>query len=269
MPELPEVETVARELRDTIAGRRIGSLHALWEKSFDNRCGIPLEGQQIASVERKGKYLIINLEHTFLIVHLRMTGQLLYFAEGSGNIGKHVRIRILFEDQSELLFKDMRKFGRIYHVCDKEEILREVGVDALNPELDKNYFKALLKKSNMNLKAFLLSQKYISGLGNIYVDESLFRARLHPGSIASGLSESKYDLLFDTIRHVLKIAVRNMGSTISDYRDTYGNAGNNQKFFKVYGRTGLPCYVCGMPVEKIRLAGRGTHFCPSCQKSRN
>jgi formamidopyrimidine-DNA glycosylase len=265
MPELPEVETVAQELRDNVLGRRIKSVTAIWNRSFDNQCETALAGQSIERIDRKGKYLILNLERTFLIIHLRMTGQLLFYPGKVDAAEDHVRIIMQFVDQTELHFKDMRKFGRFYHVSDIQGILNNVGIDALDRQLGLPMFRKVLRNSKMNIKAFLLSQKYISGLGNIYVDESLFLSRLHPSTMVSDLTPSESKRLFENIVFVLKQAVRNMGSTISDYRDMYGNRGNNQKFFRVYGRAGDPCPVCGTQIKKIKFAGRGTHFCPSCQ----
>lgn len=266
MPELPEVETVARELRQNILGRTLKSIDPLWGRSMDVRCDIPLENQSVKSIARKGKYLIVSFTRSFLVIHLRMTGQLLFYTQGLQKPHNHVRIIVTFTDGSQLHFRDMRKFGRFYHVIDPDEIIKNIGMDALDMQMNLHTFRTLLSNSRMNLKAFLLSQYYISGLGNIYVDESLFRSHLHPSDIAASLSKGQSELLFNSIRTVLNEAVENMGSTISDYRDTYGNAGNNQNFFRVYGRVGNPCVECGTMVKKMRFAGRGTYYCPSCQK---
>ncbi len=265
MPELPEVETVAGELRSLITGKVIDDVRPFWDKSFQNKSQRPLTGQRIESIGRKGKYLIFRLSNTFLIIHLRMTGQLIYQTNTNNMSENHVRAKIYFDDGSSLNFKDMRKFGRIYHVDHDESFLEKVGCDALDPKMDVSTFTKLLTLSRMSIKAFLLSQKYISGLGNIYVDESLFRAGIHPAVSAAEISAQSAGELFLVLQQVLRSAVKNMGTTISDYRDAFGNSGNNQRFLKVYGRQGLPCNVCGTPVKKIKLAGRGTHFCPMCQ----
>ena len=179
---------------------------------------------------------------------------------------KYLRTKICFSDGSALLFMDKRKFGRIYHVENSDTFLAKVGIDAVDPTLNDDLFSSMLKKSRMSIKAFLLSQKYMSGMGNIYVDESLFRAGIHPASVASKISKTKAKLLFAEIRAVLFFAIDNMGSTISDYRTVNGNIGNNQKYFKVYQQTGRPCINCGSVIKKIKLAQRGTHFCAQCQK---
>lgn len=267
MPELPEVETVARELRLRIIGKEINAIEALWSRSFQNMTDSELSGQHILEVGRRGKYLILKMTKTWLVAHLRMTGQLLYFEQTDDcDFDDYIRVVITFSDQSCLLFKDVRKFGRIYHVENPDDQIAHVGTDAL--EVDIEYFSKCLKACKMNIKAFLLSQKYISGVGNIYADEALFLSGLHPSVISNKIKEKKARFLFENIQYVLKNSIVNMGSTISDYRDPAGEKGKNQFYFKVYGRTGLPCTVCGTPIEKIRFAGRGTHFCPECQKNK-
>lgn len=266
MPELPEVETVARELRKLIIDKQIEGIETAWNRSFDNRCAIEVAKQKINSVQRKGKYLIIELTRSFLIVHLRMTGQLLYKSAGQTiDSIDHIRVIIKFK-QGMLLFKDVRKFGRIYHVSNAVAFLDHIGTDALDTAVTKEHFYKLLKPSRMNIKAFLLSQKYISGMGNIYTDEALFLSAVHPAMISGNLSKKQADLLHDNMLSVLNNSIQNMGSTISDYRDPEGKKGLNQLYFNVYGREGLLCKTCSTPVAKIRLAGRGTHFCPQCQK---
>lgn len=264
MPELPEVETVVRELRRQITGKKIKAIQALWPKSVEQRTTQSPVAKQIHGIDRRGKYIIMRLDGTALVVHLRMTGQLLFFAEPRPALDSHVRAIIYFEDGACLQFKDMRKFGRIYHLTSEQEVMKNIGTDAL--ELKSSYFRDMLAKSKMGLKAFLLNQKHLAGLGNIYCDEALFLSGLHPGRRANSLSATEAGRLFATIRDVLQSAIENMGSTISDYRDTKGNKGNNQKYFMVYSRENMPCKRCGTPVKKIKMVGRGTHFCPQCQK---
>jgi len=265
MPELPEVETVARELRQTITGRQISAVKAHWKKSFDNQSKAGLSGQNIISISRKGKYLIVALSHTFLIIHLRMTGQLIYRDEYDQHSDSHLRAQIDFSDGSKLLFRDTRKFGRIYHVDNPEHLLGEVGMDAMDSEMTADFFINVLAEHNTGIKALLLSQREISGLGNIYVDESLFRAGIHPAVKARQISEEKALGLYESIRHILSSAIENMGSTISDYRDIYGSSGTNQNFFKVYQRTGKACTECGAPIKRMIIGSRSTHYCPKCQ----
>lgn len=268
MPELPEVETVARELRELIIGKTIKNIHTYWYKSFNNQSSIPISGQVIEKIGRKGKYLSIQLTQSALIIHLRMTGQLLYNYKPDSD-ENHIRLKIIFTDNTTLLFIDTRKFGRIYHVNTADDILYKIGMDAIDPEMDDKLFKVLLKKSKLNIKSFLLAQDKIAGVGNIYADESLFRAGIHPASITDKIPDRKIKILHEHILSILHTAIKNMGSTISDYRDSYGNSGNNQKFFRVYQRTGESCVNCSTPISKLKIAGRGTHFCPECQKIYN
>lgn len=267
MPELPEVETVIRELKSKIIGKQIQKLSVIWHKTFVNNCETDIEDQTVRALRRKGKYILIYLNTSALIVHLRMTGQLLFIEESSTQIDTaYLRASIQFSDGSRLLFNDKRKFGRIYHVSEPEIILNKVGIDAMSPKLDIAKFRTMVKSSKMKIKSFLLSQKYISGLGNIYVDESLFRSGIHPASVSAAIEEFAIDSLYSEIRKVLTFAIKNMGSTISDYRDANGNMGNNQNFFRVYQQQGKPCVSCGQEIQKIKLGGRGTHFCPQCQR---
>jgi len=264
MPELPEVETVVRELKPELSGKILTGIDVLWPKTFRAKSQTPLKGRCIKTVARKGKYIVFQLDRGALVVHLRMTGQLLFTINKKQSA--HVRAVFKLNNGLRLYFRDVRKFGRIDYVDNAQDILAAVGIDALNPDLDERNFFKILQKSRMNLKAFLLSQKFISGLGNIYVDESLFRAGLHPASIAEKIPLPEALRLFKEIRFVLNFAVEHMGSTISDYRDAFGNSGGAQKFFRVYQRNGQPCLVCGGEIKKIKFAGRGTHFCPNCQK---
>ncbi len=270
MPELPEVETVVRELKPLLPGRTIKMVEPLWAKTFDNRAELPLSGQTIRQIRRIGKYILFDLDQSHLVIHLRMTGRLsLQSNHFDLEQHPHLRCLIYFTDGSVLMFEDTRKFGRIYHVEQPEEVLKEVGLDAFDPQMTFDYFYKVLKKRNMGIKAFLMSQKWIAGLGNIYTDESLFRAKIHPEQPCSKIGRKKAKDLYEAIQFILQKAVQNMGSTISDYRDAYGNPGQNQLYFKVYRRTGQPCFDCGTLIEKKRVAGRGTHFCPKCQKIRS
>jgi len=267
MPELPEVETVANELKASVINKKIVYIEALWAKSFDNRFDADLKGQIITSIGRRGKYLILNLSKSFLVIHLRMTGQLLYFEnESDANFDDYIRVVIKFNN-GLLLFKDVRKFGRVYHIKDPDIFLSHVGPDAFDQNMTLSVFKSKLLSSNMSIKAFLLSQKYISGMGNIYTDETLFVSKINPSSKANSIKYKKAEQLFLNMKTILRASINNMGSTISDYRDPAGNKGNNQFYFNVYDREGQPCKVCNTEIKKIKFAGRGTHFCPKCQKA--
>ncbi len=264
MPELPEVETVRRELQSMIIAKEVSSVQPVWMKTFQNQCHQTLRGQIVKTVARLGKYIVLELSETALIIHLRMTGQLIYRNQPHPE-HDYIRAIVHFADGSALYFKDIRKFGRIYHVCHPEDILYKVGPDALGEEWSLTTFRNVLNKSSMNIKAFLLSQRYISGLGNIYTDESLYRAGIHPKEAASRITAEKAETLYEAIRFILNRAVKYMGSTISDYRDLNGDSGQNQKFFEVYKREGQPCRRCGSIIIKNIIASRSTRICPGCQ----
>ncbi len=263
MPELPEVETIIREIRPRITGRLIKELDVFWAKTFENRLQIPIVGRRIEQVSRLGKYILIKLDEGNLIIHLRMSGQILINPSVKPS---HMRVLMRLENGINMAFNDVRKFGRWYFVQSLNEVVKKVGMDALDPRFTPVLFAELLKKSKMGIKAFLLSQRYIAGLGNIYVDESLFRSRIHPLSVSAKISRKAAGHLFEEIRNVLTFAIEHMGSTISDFRDANGKVGNAQNFFYVYQQQGRPCVRCGTLIKKQKISGRGTHFCPDCQK---
>lgn len=266
MPELPEVETVRRELEMLILGKEIKQIEPLWHRSYEELSAQDVRGQKIEKIGRRGKYLFLHLSQSNLIIHLRMTGQLLYFEDADMNeLSPYVRVIISFKDHSVLYFHDVRKFGRISYVDDIAKTLGHVGPDALDDVVTETYFKDCLNSSSANIKGFLLAQKNVSGIGNIYADEALFLAGVDPRSTAKDIPEKKKIALYNSVLLVLKRSVENMGSTISDYRDPSGNSGQNQNYFNVYSRGGLECKKCSYKIEKIKHAGRGTHFCPKCQ----
>ncbi len=266
MPELPEVEIVVRELREQVLDKTIKKIDVLWDKTYEQRCSLPVAGQVIKQIGRKGKYILLYMPDSVLVVHLRMTGQLLFMEKPENGPAKHIRAVLSFDDGSRLYFKDVRKFGRIYHVKNAGEAMPNVGEDAMSAQMDGLHFSKLLHGHSMGIKAFLLNQRFLAGVGNIYADESLFKAGIHPGRDTRSILADESMRLFKTLRETLQQAINNMGSTISDYRDTRGNEGTNQKYFNVYGRAGKQCKSCGSILEKTKMAGRGTHYCPNCQK---
>jgi len=268
MPELPEVETIVRELRMKIIGEIFTEFIPIWSGSFVEDKKLTLNGRQIEEINRKGKYILFNLNKGYLITHLRMTGQLIV-RDSVPDDKKHLRLIFTFKSGKYLLYYDLRKFGRIYHTIDSEKVLQNTGIDALSEDLDGMRFAELMKNKTTLIKPFLLNQKYIAGFGNIYIDESLFRAKIHPQTKVSELSPTMIKKLFSESRNVLLEAISRMGSTISDYKTTGGGFGTNQNFFRVYQRNGLPCLVCDTMIEKTFVGGRGTHYCPKCQKMNN
>jgi formamidopyrimidine-DNA glycosylase len=265
MPELPEVETVTRELTKYIKGKTIDTLEVYWNKSYVSRSASQILNRKILDIQRHGKYIIIHLETSFLVCHLRMTGQFI-FSTTITSVEKHDRIVIRFKDNSELKFKDVRKFGRVYHLDNAADAFQNVGRDAVKHQWKADEFYQILQRRKMGIKSFLLSQKYIAGIGNIYADEALFVTGLHPLHNANQLSKAEAKKLLKNINFILNAAIDNMGTTISDYRDVDGNAGKMQNFLNVYQQNGKPCKVCSTPITKQKIAGRSSHYCPNCQR---
>ena len=271
MPELPEVETIARTLAPRINGRRIAAVDLLyWPLVRTGRTALAgLAGRRVLDVGRRGKMLIISLGGgRTLVFHLKMTGQFLFAPEGSPR-DKHVRLAFRFEDGgNELLFRDVRKFG--FLLCldgGPRTACRELA--ALGPEpleIGVPEFAALLEARRGRVKPLLLDQTRIAGIGNIYADEMLFEARIHPETPACRLSRRRVERLHASMRTILTRAIEAGGSSIQDYLDADGDPGDFQFEHKVYDRTGEPCVACGTPIRMKRVGGRSSHFCPKCQK---
>jgi formamidopyrimidine-DNA glycosylase len=264
MPELPEVEVIVRELKPELIGEIICGCEILWERTFVSERGTLPLNLIIHSISRKGKYIVMTLSKGALVVHLRMTGQLLISYSDLLD-QEHVRLIFRLSSGKNLYFFDSRKFGRIYFVKNPEEIISKIGIDALDPSLSESKFFELLGKRQIRIKSFLLDQRFLSGLGNIYIDECLFKAGIHPETKVNFITRRKRKKLLSVINEVLVGAIQNMGTTISDYKTTGGGFGTNQKYLTVYDRENMPCLVCHDNVRKIRVNGRGTHFCPTCQ----
>jgi formamidopyrimidine-DNA glycosylase len=266
MPELPEVETVVRSVAAHLAGRRIVST------SFTSRFVTPgnrtkltqrLAGRRIESVTRRGKFILIALDQGTLTVHLGMTGKLLLKkALPEGEAGEHTH-GVFNLDDGLLLYHDPRQFGRIEWSPGTSPRVARLGPEPL--EIGFENFRARLKRKT-RMKALLLNQAFLAGLGNIYADESLFAAGIHPLTVADRLSAARAKKLYDAIRGILTHAIKLGGSSISDYVNGRGERGWFQMEHRVYGREGEPCANCGRPIRKILVAQRGTHYCPLCQK---
>jgi formamidopyrimidine-DNA glycosylase len=265
MPELPEVEVIRRELQPQLVGQIFESVEIFWPKSFEDRADQQIVGRSIVDIDRRGKYLIFVLDQGYLVVHLRMTGQLM-FLPAIPPVHKHLQVLMQMRSGRYLAFFDSRKFGRVIHADHLNGVLKNTGIDALSPDLTLKKFSGMLKKQNRMIKSFLMDQRRIAGLGNIYVDESLFKAGIHPQAGTRNISGIKISRLFEAIRETLTQSIGNMGTTISDYKTVGGGFGGHQNYLQVYGREGESCMRCGKPIEKIRMNNRGTHFCPRCQK---
>lgn len=274
MPELPEVETVCRTILPVVKDKTISNCiinyPRLLPKNDVKQFQQDIQKQVIKDLNRRGKYLIFQLESGLqLIMHLRMTGQLLFCPDATSPEEKHTSAIFNFSDGSQLRFIDQRKFGTIYLLNENEwsEVtgLHTLGVEPLSPEFNVDKLKQFVNR-NRTIKSILLDQKFIAGLGNIYVDESLFRGEIHPNRPGNTLTNVELNNLHQSIIQVLEEAIANQGTTIKDYRTGSGDTGEFQNKLQVYGKTGEPCVNCGQNIERIRVASRGTHFCPQCQR---
>jgi formamidopyrimidine-DNA glycosylase len=261
VPELPEVETVCRTLRPHLEGRTIRDAHfssAFVMRDDPKQAAAALRGRRIEGVGRRGKFLLLDLSGGLtLSVHLGMTGRLLW----EGTAGPYTRA-VFHLDVGTLVYDDIRQFGRIELDAGRAGRL---GPDALT--LAEPEFLARLAARRGRIKPLLLNQAFLGGLGNIYADETLFRARIHPLARAERLGRQRARRLYGAIREILEAAVASGGSSISNYVDGDGRAGEFQLQHRVYGREGEPCVVCGTPVRRIVAGGRGTHYCPRCQRA--
>ena len=271
MPELPEVETVVRDLRAVIAGHRILHLHYWnWERTFAgvdmDDFATQLRGSVVLDVTRRAKRIVICLsDDRYLVISLRMTGQLVYFPPDSAPDADKATRLILALDNGYLRFADARKFGRV-RLLSREQWIAEssrLGPEPL--ELSFEAFRTLLGTRRGMLKPALLDQCFLSGVGNIYADEALWLARLHPARRIASLRRGQQKALFEAVRHVLLTGIDNRGTSIDDYLGGLGEKGGNQNFLHVYGRTGEACDRCGTPIRKMMFGQRGTHYCPRCQ----
>lgn len=273
MPELPEVETVRKTLVQLVQGKKIKQVKVLWPKMIKEPDDAALFeemliGQEIVKIGRRGKFLLFYLNDYCMVSHLRMEGKYgLYQKEEPAN--KHTHVFFYFEDGTELRYQDVRKFGTLHLYKLGEELaaksLASLGPEPFEDEFNLDLLKERLAKTNRNIKAVLLDQTVVVGLGNIYVDEALFRAGIHPERAASSLNEEELIELQREIVLTLQEAVDKGGSTIRSYVNSQGQIGMFQLELFVYGRKGEPCRKCGHEIEKTVVAGRGTHTCPNCQ----
>jgi len=263
MPELPEVETVLRSIASRVTGRLIRDARYLSPLAADGepeRMAAALAGRRILEPRRKGKYLIFRLDAGWMWIHLRMTGRLLIDAPRT----PWTRAILEFDDGHALVFDDPRQFGRLVWSSAPPDDAGRLGPDAL--DLDSVEFAARLRGRRGRVKPLLLNQRIVSGLGNIYVDEALHRARIHPLASAARLGPARLARLHQAVAEVLAEAIAAGGSSISDYVDADGRRGWFQFEHRVYGREGQPCPACGSAIRRIVLAQRGTHYCPRCQR---
>lgn len=275
MPELPEVETVRKGLENIVIGKTILAIDIRWQRLIETNQALDqwvdqLLGQTITRVDRRGKYLIFQLTHGALISHLRMEGKYHYQQSLTTDLDKHTHVIFYFSDGSCLMYHDVRKFGRFAYRDDSELgayfQAKRLGVEPLSQEFNPQEFYQALQTRPTAIKPLLLSQRIVVGLGNIYVDEALFLAKIHPSRPANQLSPKEVEMLYEKIVDVLSQAVEAGGSTIRTYKNTLGELGKFQQALNVYGQQGQPCPKCHTLIEKIKIAQRGTHICPNCQK---
>jgi formamidopyrimidine-DNA glycosylase len=274
MPELPEVETVRRRLAPLVEGRRFDEVEitdARLTRPHDPvEVARELAGERVTLADRRGKYLILRFESgRALVIHLRMTGSVLHQARSELADDPHRHALVRLDDGTDLLYRDIRRFGTWLLLEPPEVdayIDARVGREPLVRAYQAKHLAAELAGRRAPIKAAILDQRTVAGVGNIYADEALWRARIHPLTPAAALDAEEVKALHRGIRQALQLGLRRQGSTLRDYRLPDGGSGSAQHEFKVYGRGGEPCERCGTPIDKIRVAGRGTWYCPTCQK---
>ncbi len=273
MPELPEVETIRRTIAGKIEGKMITQADILlprlikWPSPHEFQALIV--GKKINRLERRGKYLLFQLsDDSVMVIHLRMTGRIYYVTAGE-DLDRFTRIIFRLNNNDKLIYADSRTLGTLYAMPANElsriSGLSEMGPEPLTDNFTREYLQAVMGERQGTVKAILLNQKLIGGLGNIYVDESLSLAGIHPKRPGGSLDSVEINKLYDAITQVIREAIAHNGTTFRDYRDGIGQKGSHQQHLYVYGRKAQPCRNCGTPIEKTEVAGRGTHFCPYCQ----
>jgi formamidopyrimidine-DNA glycosylase len=271
MPELPEVETIARKLRPHLLGKTIQDAQLRWSRTLafpsPGRFRELIKGQEVEEVTRRAKYFILRLSDFSLLIHLRMSGDL-FIKESKIRPEKHDRLilRLLSTQSangglSNLIFNDTRKFGRVWLTADPEAVLGKLGPEPLSRAFTPGWLHTALRSKHRQLKPLLLDQTFLAGLGNIYTDEALHLAKLHPLAASDSVTAKQAEALHEAVRKVLREGIRRNGASI----DWVYRGGEFQNYFRVYDRAGKPCSVCGTKIERIIVGQRSTHFCPKCQ----
>lgn len=265
MPELPEVETIVRQLRPACVGRQIVRVTIKWKRHIATPSATTfarrIRGQHIQNINRRAKYLVFGLSNDFLLIHLKMSGDLTVVPR-TAPPDKHAHTIFHLDDGAELRFSDTRKFGRVYLVGDPHDITGHLGPEPLADSFTAKNLGEILTSRHRQLKPLLLDQTALAGIGNIYADESLHRAKLHPLRPSHTLTPTEIRALWRSLRRTLTAAIQNHGSSI----DWMYRGGDHQNHLRAYGRTGQPCPVCHAPIRRILIGQRSTHFCPTCQQ---
>ena len=274
MPELPEVETIREGLERKVKGKRVKRLLVRNEKAIKSPSSPgefirKIEGRILSEIRRRGKYLILELDSKdSLIIHLRMTGRLIYSSEGEEL--PYTRMIFIFPDKTQLSFTNMRGFGGMWLIPDEEfsniPFLHNLGPEPLGNDFTLAKFRELLQRKKGKIKSLLMEQTFIAGIGNIYSQEALFLSGIHPERNASMLIDREVESLYNNLLAVLREALSYRGSSIDAYVDLNGKKGSYESHLRVYGRKGKDCFRCGAVIRKIKVSGRGTCFCPVCQK---
>lgn len=270
MPELPEVETVVRGLREPLIGRTV---HGMWQDSArtihfadPDAFAARIQGQTFRSVERRAKYILCQLEGDILVIHLGMTGRLYVVPDtAQTDADRWLHFSLQLDNSTQLRFSDARKFGFVSLTPSFDTIAPKLGPEPLEDAFTPEILRERLAGHSKSIKALLLDQSFVAGVGNIYADEALYRARISPLRPANQLTDAEITALHSAIRDVLNLGIIQEGASVSWYRKADGEPGEAQHYLYAYGRDGEPCERCGETIVKIRVAQRGTHYCPSCQ----
>mmetsp|Transcript_6587 Transcript_6587/g.11454 ORF Transcript_6587/g.11454 Transcript_6587/m.11454 type:complete len:278 (-) Transcript_6587:79-912(-) len=269
MPELPEVETVVRALKNPLKNRKIVAFSTDWEKALKTHANLKsfskaIVGQKIKSVSRRAKYIVITLSAQTLLVHLRMSGHL-FVTKRSLEVCKYTHGVFQLDNGDDLRFRDVRKFGTLHLVDNPAQLFANLGPEPLEKSFTPAVLRKILHSKSKHVKPLLLDQSMIAGLGNIYCDEALHDSKIHPQAISDTLSTKQIFALHKSIQKVLNKGIKNEGASIDTYRKPSGEKGDMQNYVAAYGRTGLPCFTCSTKIKKMVVAQRGTHVCLSCQ----
>lgn len=267
MPELPEVETIVRAIKPELIGRTVLSADVLWARTVatpsTSKFKESIRGQRVVDVARRAKYLDIKLKNHHLLIHLRMSGDIIIRRKNEAP-EKHDRLILHLSSGKKLAFNDTRKFGRVWLTDQPETVLGRLGPEPLGSDFTPDWLYENLRKRKRQLKPLLLDQTFLAGVGNIYADESLHLAKLHPLGLSNAVTKKQAEALCEAIRSILREGIRRNGSSI----DWVYRGGDYQNHFRVYDREGKPCPVCGTKIQKLTVGQRGTHVCPKCQRLR-
>jgi formamidopyrimidine-DNA glycosylase len=271
MPELPEVETIKRDIEKQVIGRKVEDVWYDWARSLQpdpETFEKAVVGKRFKDISRRAKLFIFRLDSTPLVVHLKLSGRLLYRNQ-TDKPDQFTHVVLKLDKGKELRFCDLRKFGWLRVLKDEgelDEVLGEFGIEPFTPDFTLENFRKVLGSKKTAIKPLLMDQHLIAGVGNIYSDESLWCAQIHPETPARSLSHEKIERLYTCIQKVLKEGIADRGTSVDDYLDLFGQPGKHEQNLQVFRKDGQPCPRCGATIKKIRVGGRGTHFCPACQR---